>query len=395
MSQVPLGETARFINGAAFKPSDWKAEGLPIVRIQNLTGTGETFNYTTRQVKPELIVEPGDLLVSWSATLDVYRWNGPRGLLNQHIFKVLPKEGIDADYLYFALKGVIRELESKTHGSTMKHVVRGDFEGTLIPLPSLIEQRRIVDLLSRAENILRLRREAQAKAQAIIPALFLDMFGDPATNPKGWNTTRLGEVVEFRSGGTPSKARQDFWTGDLPWVSPKDMKTTVINDAADHVSGVVLTETNLKLIPSGTVLIVVRGMILAHTVPVALAAVPLTINQDMKALLPHEGLGAPYLLWALKVLHQRLLGMVSTAAHGTKKLDTEHLESLSLPLPLVGMQSDFAGQVNALASVVARQAEALRKAEAIFQALLSRAFTSSQYLQFDRDRCLVNDATGG
>lgn len=176
MRTVPLGEVARFVNGAAFKPSDWSEQGLPIIRIQNLTGTGEKFNYTTRQTKPELIVEPGDLLVSWSATLDVYRWTGPRGVLNQHIFKVLSKVGVDPDFLFFALKSVIAELNTKTHGSTMKHVVRGDFESTHVYLPSLDEQRQIVDRLSRAEGIVRLHREASTKAQAILDALIANTF---------------------------------------------------------------------------------------------------------------------------------------------------------------------------------------------------------------------------
>ena len=202
MTLMALGDTAEFINGAAFKPTDWGSDGLPIIRIQNLTGTGEKFNYTTRQVKESLIVEPGDLLVSWSATLDVYRWAGTRGLLNQHIFKVLPKPGIDPDYLFYALKTALSELSGKTHGSTMKHVVRGDFESTQVAVPPLPEQRRIVDLLSRAEGIVRLRREAEKKATELIPALFNDMFGDPATNPKGWPVALLPDVLSraFKNG---------------------------------------------------------------------------------------------------------------------------------------------------------------------------------------------------
>jgi type I restriction enzyme, S subunit len=203
VKRMRLGDAARFINGVAFKPSEWADDGFPIIRIQNLTGTGENFNRTNRVVRAELIVEPGDLLVSWSATLDAYRWSGPRGVLNQHIFKVLPKDGVRADYLYYALREVISELERKTHGSTMKHVVRGDFESTTIPMPSLSEQQRIVNLLTRAENIVRMRQEAERKAKEITPALFLDMFGDPATNPKGWETSSLGQVTsEFRYGSS-------------------------------------------------------------------------------------------------------------------------------------------------------------------------------------------------
>lgn len=245
-----------------------------------------------------------------------------------------------------------------------------------IPVPPLTEQRRIVDLLSRAEGIVRLRREAQAKAQAIIPALFVDMFGDPATNPKGWSTQPLRSLVEFRSGGTPSKARPDFWVGDLPWVSPKDMKVTALRDAADKISRVVLEETSLKLIPPGSILIVVRGMILVHTVPVALAEVPLSINQDLKALIPCADLNPAYLLWSLKVMHDHLLGMVSTAAHGTKKLETARLEDLALPLPPSDLQRTFAQRSADVGSILAQQEEALKAAERTFESLLAQSFRS-------------------
>ena len=124
MTMKSLGDVARFINGAAFKPTDWCDEGIPIIRIQNLTGTSDKFNYTTRVVKPELVVEPGDLLVSWSATLDVYRWIGPTGLLNQHIFKVLPNKGVDPDYLFFALKNALAE-----------RLIRGRIDATNIVSP--------------------------------------------------------------------------------------------------------------------------------------------------------------------------------------------------------------------------------------------------------------------
>ena len=374
MTKRCLGEVARFINGAAFKPTDWEESGLPIIRIQNLTGTGERFNYTTRQVKPDLIVESGDLLISWSATLDVYRWNGSRGVLNQHIFKVLPASNVDPEYLFYALKSVISELSAKTHGSTMKHVVRGDFESTRLLMPELDEQRRIVDILSRAEGIVRLRREAQKKAAEIIPALFIDMFGDPATNPKGWPMQPLGQLSTFMSGGTPSKARKDFWQGNLPWVSPKDMKKSYLDDAIDHINEKTLAETSIKLVPIGSVLIVVRGMILIHTVPIACSSVPLTINQDMKALVPVPSLHGSYLLWILKVLQPHLLNMVSTAAHGTRKLETSRLEGMMVQLPPLKEQLVFSDRVAEIQSIQYQQSAATQKAEAAFNALLGRAF---------------------
>lgn len=242
-------------------------------------------------------------------------------------------------------------------------------------LPALQEQRSIVDLLTRAEGIVRLRREAAAKAAELIPAIFIDMFGDPAKNPKRWPTSSLGELATLTSGGTPSKSRPDYWAGDLPWVSPKDMKRDLISDAIDHVHPKVLDETTLKLIPAGTVLIVVRGMILVHTVPVALTTAPVVINQDMKALQLTSELSSTYLLWLLKVSQPRLLELVSTAAHGTKKLETKDLVALKIPLPPMSLQRQFLERVQAIESILTQQADAIEKAQATFNALLAQAFS--------------------
>ncbi|MBK6803765.1 MAG: restriction endonuclease subunit S [Betaproteobacteria bacterium] len=202
------------------------------------------------------------------------------------IARLRPRDGVLSEYLFYLRHlhstGKTTHYQKQTTGIRNLELKR--FLAIPVPLVSLAEQQRIVDLLSRAEGIVRLRREAQKKAAEIIPALFVDMFGDPANNPKGWPVRSLQNIVAFQSGGTPPVARQDYWTGDLPWVSPKDMKSVILSDSIDHINPTAISGTSLKLVPKGSVLIVVRGMILAHTVPVAVTTVPLTINQDLKAL---------------------------------------------------------------------------------------------------------------
>ena len=178
------------------------------------------------------------------------------------------------------------------------------------------------------------------------------------------------------SGGTPPKAREELWSGTLPWVSPKDMKVDCIADAIDHVSDSVLTETNLKLVPIGSILIVVRGMILVHTVPIAITSTPVTINQDMKALIPIKSIDPSFLLWALKVQHPKLLALVDTAAHGTKKLDTAKIQAVGIPVPPLQIQRQFIARADSVASILAQQDSALNKAKATFEALLARSFTT-------------------
>ena len=149
------------------------------------------------------------------------------------------------------------------------------------------------------------------------------------------------KLARFVSGGTPSKENKKYWEGEFPWVSPKDMKTIEILDSADHVHETVFEETSLSKIPENAILIVVRGMILAHTVPLAIARRPITINQDMKALLFKDEIIPEFALWAIRVQHDHLLTKVSTAAHGTKRFDMQDLEAICIPVPEPQLQRTF------------------------------------------------------
>ena len=242
-----------------------------------------------------------------------------------------------------------------------------------LPLPS--EQRRIVEILDQADALRTLRAEADAKAERILPALFYKMFGDPATWSPGC-TLPLGELVNVLSGATPSKANPEYWVGPIPWISPKDMKTEVLTDAEDHISQQALDETNLKLIPMGAVLIVVRGMILARAVPVAITRTALTINQDMKALLAKDDrVNGWYIYTLLRVLGRHLLAAVGTAAHGTRKLDTDLLLSTAVLVPDYQRCVRFREATEQALELVAQQRERHGKLDTLFAVLLHRAFS--------------------
>ncbi|HDZ4220828.1 TPA: restriction endonuclease subunit S [Campylobacter jejuni] len=150
-TKVKLKDCATFINGMAFKPIDWDVKGLPIVRIQNLTGTNKNFNYYSKEYNPKFEINNGDLLISWSASLGVFVWNDGKAILNQHIFKVVfDKIEINKKYFYFCILDVLEEMSEKTHGSAMRHITKGDFDNIEIPLPPLKEQKRIVGILDES-----------------------------------------------------------------------------------------------------------------------------------------------------------------------------------------------------------------------------------------------------
>jgi len=151
--------------------------------------------------------------------------------------------------------------------------------------------------------------------------------------PAHWEVTPLGYLVTMSGGLTPSMANPAFWDGETPWVTPKDMKVSRVNDSIDHVSVEALTETSLMLYPPETVLVVVRGMILSHSFPVAITEVPVTINQDMKALRCSDKLIPEYLFWCLTGFSKALSGMAQESAHGTRKIESETIKKFSFPVP--------------------------------------------------------------
>lgn len=243
------------------------------------------------------------------------------------------------------------------------------------PARSLAEQKRIATILDKADGIRRRREQSINIGASFLRDAYLHTFGDPVTNPQRLPIRDLGEVAVFVSGGTPSKERSDYWEGTFPWVSPKDMKVLEIEDAIDHVSEVAFSETTLKQIPEKTLLIVVRGMILDHTVPIAITRTRVAINQDMKAICVHDdGPNPVYLLGCLLSQHAHILSKVSTAAHGTKRLEVQDLEKLPVLLPSLCDQKQFERVWLRFIGSRNRMAEASCIASRMFDSLVHKAF---------------------
>ena len=148
-----LGDLASFINGSAFKPEEWSLSGLPIVRIQNLTQENASFNYYDGDSCSKIRITEGDVLVSWSATLGVFTWDKGDALLNQHIFKVaFDKEDIDKEFFIYTVKTALETMGQFAHGSTMRHVVKKDFDETQVAFPSKEEQVSFSNIVKQADK---------------------------------------------------------------------------------------------------------------------------------------------------------------------------------------------------------------------------------------------------
>lgn len=187
-------------NGHGFGPEDWDTTGLPIIRIQNLNG-GEKFDYFTGVPEERWLVEPGQMLFSWAGTKGVSFgptiWRGTRGVLNQHIFKVQAKSGVDAKWLYWALKHVTSRIETQSHGfkSTLVHVKKSDIDRQPLAVPPIGEQRRIAKILSTRDRAIATSEGLLANAQKHLKGLLQQLLIKPVARGD-WNTRPIGEISE-------------------------------------------------------------------------------------------------------------------------------------------------------------------------------------------------------
>lgn len=308
---------------------------------------------------------------------------GFEGKCSTEIIPLLPSDDIDRRYLAYFLRSAatVSRISAKVAGARMPRADMDFVLGLELPLPPLAEQLRIVDLLARAEGIMNLRREAQAKAQAIIPALFLDMFGDPATNPRGWPVVPLGQLLRAADYGSSTKASETgaglplirmgnvIYAGDLDLSSLKyvDLEPAKAVRYSLEAGDILFNRTNSKELVGKTGLW--DGSI--HAVA-ASYFIRLRVN-------PQRAI--PFYLWTFMNTHhmKRVLFETARGAIGQANINSRELKALSVPVPPLDIQACFEERGRAVQSIAAQQAEALKKAEATFQALSARAFGSEGF----------------
>lgn len=210
-----LGEVATFLNGYAFKPEQWGEKGLPIIRIQNLNTPTAPYNYYSQSLDEKYLVKNGDLLISWSASLGTYVWEGEDAYLNQHIFKVVfDKLPIEKMFLKYLVTSKLEEMTSLVHGATMKHITKKNFDNINIPLPPLPIQHHIVEELDEINAIISAKKQQLSKLDELAQSIFYNMFGDPVTNEKGWEVKTFKQCFSLKSGDGLSA--KNFVDGQYP-----------------------------------------------------------------------------------------------------------------------------------------------------------------------------------
>ncbi|MGE4265705.1 MAG: restriction endonuclease subunit S [Desulfovibrio sp.] len=355
--------------------ADYVDEGVPLVNPTNMVNNrivldrSMLISETTRNRLSRYILREGDIVVARRGEIGRCAIVGPEEagwLCGTGSFFIRPLPQTSPQFLtYQLLSPKYRErLEAASTGTTMKNLSNTTLSELQISLPPLPEQQRIVALLDDAfEGIATAKTNAEKNlknARELFESHLQAVF---TQRGEGWEETTLGEVCDFKGGGTPSKAVERYWQGNIPWVSPKDMKFEVVSDSIDHISEEAIKNSATSLIPEGAVLIVVRSGILARIVPVALAGRELTINQDLKALCPKSMVEPRFLYCLLESMMPVLLSMVTRGAT-VHRLMTDQIRALAFPLPPRAAQQSIIERVDLMR-------DETQRLEAIYQQKLA------------------------
>ena len=340
---IKLGDVASYINGYAFKPEDRGNVGLPIIRIQDLTGNAYDLGFYNGEYPSKIEINNGDVLISWSASLGIYVWNRGKALLNQHIFKVaFDKSNIDKNYFVYAVRQKLEEMKKKAHGATMKHIVKKDFDATMIPYPSVLEQTKIANNLDKISKIIEHRKKELQLLDNLIKARFVEMFGSVNDNKYKYDVKTLQDVCLMIKDGTHQTPTytEDTING-FKFLSSKDVTTGKINwSKVKYITPELHEELYVKIRPEkGDILLAKNGT-------TGIAAVVETedifdIYVSLALLRPKE-INSIYLWAAINADETKRQFNGSLKGIGVPNLHLSEIKKTKIVAPPIELQNQFA-----------------------------------------------------
>ena len=285
------------------------------------------------------------VLVAGNGDLNVKYYNGKFDAYQRtYIVESLDNKLLSVPYLYRFMDKYIETLRNISIGGVIKYIKLGNLTDASINLPTISKQNEIVDVLSVVDNLIKGVEQQLADLDILVKSRFIEMFGDPITNTKMWPVDKVEAVCSnIYGGGTPSKSKEEYWNGDIPWISSKDMKSDMISDSQIRITNLGLNNSSAKLVPMNSVIMVIRSGILKHTLPVAINTVPVTVNQDLKVFIPGSSIHYRFLAFLFKMLEKDILAGVRAVTADNIEFDT--LKNRKIILPPVQFQNQFASFV--------------------------------------------------
>lgn len=291
-----------------------------------------------------------------------------------NVFSV--SEELNLQYLYYYLKSdfALQRIRAVATGSVRDNLKLNMLYEFPINIPTIDEQNILVDKLDKARKIIAFHQKELQLLDELARSRFVELFGDPVHNDKGWETDTVENLCEkIYGGGTPSKAHPEYYEeGDIPWVSSKDMKTDVLTDSQIKINQLGVDNSTAKIVPVNSVIVVIRSGILKHTLPVAINAVPITVNQDLKVFIPGESIVSRFLSVQFKMHEKDILTGVRAVT--ADNIEFNMLKQRELIVPPIELQKEYVTFLNQIDKSKLIVQKELDETQLLFDSLMQEYF---------------------
>lgn len=302
---------------------------------------------TTEAVKASglTLMPPGTVLLTSRAPIGKVGITTEYSYCNQGFKNLICRENLYNEYLYHTLIYFNEEIKAKGRGVTFKEISKKATESISIPVPPLEVQKRIASELDKINELIEVKRSQLADLDVLAQSLFYEMFGDPIENPKEWKISKVSEILETGSGGTPSKSVDEFWSSeDIPWIGSNMCQNKILYETdGKFISKLGLENSSAKLLEPDTIIIALVGATIGK---VALLKIPTSTNQNIGFIKPNKKIINPiFLFYTIQGLYSLFLEI----GNGKFKMaNLSFIRNLPIIIPPISLQNEFAMRIEAI-----------------------------------------------
>lgn len=376
--EIDLGVACEIISGKNQKQVEDAKGKYPIY------GSGGVFGFAN-----EYLCESGTTVIGRKGTINNPIYVNQKFWNVDTAFGISPSKEIDSKFVYYFCKGFnFQKLDKST---TIPSLAKRDLLAIQFRLAPLPEQRAIVAkielLFSELDNGIANLKAAKAKLEIYRQAVLKKAFEGELTKEwreqqmagSEWKILQLRSIGDWKGGGTPSKGKSEFWeNGTVLWVSPKDMKSDIITSTIDLITEESIQHSSAKWIEKGAILIVVRSGIIRRMLPVAIAGVRLTVNQDLQTIKPNGDFLSKYVFWYLRTNERAIRQNCAKDGTTVDNINVPILKKYVIPAPSIIEQSQIVQEIESRLSFCEKLFEGidegLVKSEALRHSVLKQAF---------------------
>ncbi len=357
---VELGEVCDFTYGDGLKEEKRRNGKIPVYGSNGIVGWHN-----------QAITAGPTIIVGRKGSIGEVNWsNKPCFPIDTTYYIEKTKIPCDLRWLYYALLKL--DLTRLNKSAAVPGLNRDDAYEQRIIFPSTIDQKKVADCLDQTNRLCHLRRYAIEMSESFLPAMFIEIFGDPETNPKRWPSERLGDVAKTTSGGTPDRKKGSYYGGDIPWVKSGELHKHEVTKTEEKLTQLGLENSSAKLMPPGTILMAMYGATVGALSRLAIEA---ATNQAVCCITPEPTINSDYLMGLLRMLTPKLLSQRVGGAQ--PNISQEIVRDLLLPIAPLSLQRKYSLAVTEYQRLRSMQIESLRQAEYLFQSLLHQAFSEN------------------